>query len=179
VLGDAGGTSAVPAERLIGAFEVREPVLAALRSVDEVAAAPFAVVRIETEANIAVGVAPWGPFAQLSASPDAADSIAWAGHPQLVVSERDASDGRVAARIEEILGQVADDQGVVVIGKALHRYGFAREVVEGLRAERTTLAVDMGWPSDDRAYADIATFGASRSVGRALMALLASAENPR
>jgi beta-N-acetylhexosaminidase len=34
------------------------------------------------------------------------------------------------------------------------------------------LVVDMGWPSDDRAYADIATFGASRLVGRALLELL-------
>ncbi|MGN6126431.1 MAG: glycoside hydrolase family 3 protein, partial [Humibacter sp.] len=176
---DDGETSIVPSDRLIGAFEVREPAFAALRSADEVAAVPFAVVRIETEANIAVGVAPWGPFAQVSASPDAADSIAWAGHPQFVVSERDASDGRVAARIGEMLEQIADDQGVVVIGKALHRYGFAHEVIDGLRAARTTLAVDMGWPSDDRAYADIATFGASRSVGRALMALLNAPENRR
>jgi hypothetical protein len=30
----------------------------------------------------------------------------------------------------------------------------------------------MGWPSDDRALADIATFGASRLVGEALIGLL-------
>jgi beta-N-acetylhexosaminidase len=30
----------------------------------------------------------------------------------------------------------------------------------------------MGWPSDDRAYADIATFGASRLAGEALLQLL-------
>ena len=36
------------------------------------------------------------------------------------------------------------------------------------------MIVDMGWPSDDRAYADIATFGASRLVGEALVALVAT-----
>jgi beta-N-acetylhexosaminidase len=32
--------------------------------------------------------------------------------------------------------------------------------------------IDMGWPSDDRQYADVATFGASRYVGQALAAWL-------
>jgi beta-N-acetylhexosaminidase len=31
----------------------------------------------------------------------------------------------------------------------------------------------MGWPSDDRRYADVATFGASLLMGRALLAWLA------
>ena len=45
--------------------------------------------------------------------------------------------------------------------------------IDRLRAERdSVLVVDMGWPSDDRAYADVATFGASRLVGRALIELL-------
>ena len=34
------------------------------------------------------------------------------------------------------------------------------------------LCVDMGWPSDDRAYADIATFGASPALAAALLRLL-------
>jgi beta-N-acetylhexosaminidase len=162
----------VPVTRIRDAFDVNESALAALRATDQDGETPFAVVRIETAANIAVGIAPWGPFAQAAARPQEADSIAWARHPQVVVSERDAADGELAARIEEILGQGAQSQGVIVIGKALHRYGFAREVVDRLRPVRTTLAVDMGWPSDDRAYADVATFGASRSVGSALLALL-------
>ena len=52
--------------------------------------------------------------------------------------------------------------------------GVARATVDALRSARTTLVVDMGWPSDDRAYADVATFGASRLIGRALMSLLAA-----
>jgi beta-N-acetylhexosaminidase len=67
---------------------------------------------------------------------------------------------------------VPGDRGVVVIGKAMHRHPFARTTVDALRAARTTVAVDMGWPSDGREYADVATFGGSRLVGRALIALL-------
>ena len=64
-------------------------------------------------------------------------------------------------------------EGVLVVGKDNHRHAFARAAVDRLRAERErVLVVDMGWPSDDRAYADIATFGASRLVGRALLRLL-------
>jgi beta-N-acetylhexosaminidase len=32
----------------------------------------------------------------------------------------------------------------------------------------------MGWPSDDRRYADVATFGASRLMGHALLKWLAA-----
>ena len=46
--------------------------------------------------------------------------------------------------------------------------------VDEIRARATrVVVVDMGWPSDDREYADIATFGASRLVGRALSAYFA------
>ena len=168
---DAGG-SPVPDSSIRAAFDVRQSALSALRAADGDGTTPFAVVRIETAANIAVGAAPWGPFAQASAFSGDADSVAWARHPQFVVSAADAAGGELTARIEEIRTHVPADRGVVVIGKALHRHAFAREVVDALRVQRTALAVDMGWPSDDRAYADVATFGASRSVGRALIALL-------
>ena len=49
-----------------------------------------------------------------------------------------------------------------------------------LRAVRDdVVTVDMGWPSDDRACADIATFGASRLVGEALIALVADVGRTR
>jgi beta-N-acetylhexosaminidase len=98
--------------------------------------------------------------------------VAWSRHPQFVVSEADASGGDLDARVAAILDGVPDDRGVVVIGKAVHRHPFARATVDALRAARPTLVVDMGWPSDAREYADVATFGASRLVGRALIALL-------
>ena len=45
----------------------------------------------------------------------------------------------------------------------------------GLPESRNALrsaAVDMGWSSDDRALADIATFGASRAVAEAFAAMV-------
>jgi beta-N-acetylhexosaminidase len=36
------------------------------------------------------------------------------------------------------------------------------------------LVVDMGWPSEDRRYADVATFGGSLAMGRALLTWLAA-----
>ena len=68
---------------------------------------------------------------------------------------------------------LAAQSPVLVVGKDNHRHAFARAAIDRLRAERErVLVVDMGWPRDDRAYADIATFGASRLVGRALLRLL-------
>lgn len=128
----------------------------------------YAVVRIEIEPNLAIGRAPWGPFAQLSADPVAADSREFAAGPQFTITAEEQAPDRVRTIVE----QVAADQAVVVIGRQLHLSPVARETVDLLRAARPTLAVDMGWPSEDRAYADVATFGASRLIGRALITLL-------
>jgi hypothetical protein len=69
---------------------------------------------------------------------------------------------------------------VLVVGKDLHRHPFAVAAIEALRAVRDdVVTVDMGWPSDDRACADIATFGASRLVGEALIALVATVGGTR
>jgi beta-N-acetylhexosaminidase len=61
----------------------------------------------------------------------------------------------------------------VVIGRDNHRHALTRATIDRLRASGPVVAVDMGWPSDDRAYADIATFGASKLVGEALGVALA------
>ena len=117
------------------------------------------VLRVDTVANIAIGVAPWGPFAlDPSATgerwPDAADVVAVSADTPL----RDPAS---------LPGPV------LVVGKDLHRHPFAVEAIAALRAARDdVVTVDMGWPSDDRALADVATFGASRLVGEALIALL-------
>lgn len=119
----------------------------------------YVVVRLETVANIAVGEAPWGPFAPAEASDDAA--AAFSSRPVAVVTERSGDLDALPAG------------PVVVIGKDNHRHSFAREAVDRLRAGRDdVLVVDMGWPADDRRYADVATFGASRLLGRALVRLL-------
>jgi beta-N-acetylhexosaminidase len=129
-----------------------------------IAAVPptFSVVRLDTVMNIAVGQAPWGPFAELEANPDSDLAVAWRTRP--VVS-------RTAEDTHEIM--LAAHAPVLVIGKDNHRHPFVRDLIDALRAERgEVLVVDMGWPSDDRAYADVATFGASRLAGRALLELL-------
>jgi beta-N-acetylhexosaminidase len=66
------------------------------------------------------------------------------------------------------------NQPVLVIGRDIHRHPFAREAVDQLRSDHVdVLVVDMGWPSEDRRYADLATFGASCLMGRALLSWLA------
>ena len=105
-------------------------------------------VAIETAANIAVATAPWGPFA-----------AGW----QLaqVIGEGQA------------LAPVPPGAQLVLVGKDNHRHGWVRALIDGARLSHPgVVAIDMGWPSDDRAYADIATFGASRHVGAALGSLL-------
>ena len=145
-------------KRIASSFDLND------RATKWVASAPetFSVLRLETVTNIAVGQAPWGPFAELEASPDSELADAWRARP--VVS-------RTAEDTHEIV--LAAHAPVLVIGKDNHRHPFVRELIDALRAERReVLVVDMGWPSDDLAYADIATFGASRLAGRALLELL-------
>lgn len=141
------------------AFDVSEQAWEWLR---ENGGGRYSVVRIDTVANIAVGTAPWGPFSEVEADPGTPWAAAFTGNPAVVFTENDHPDLVLAAQ-----------SPVLVIGKDNHRHAFARAAIDRLRAERErVLVVDMGWPSDDRAYADIATFGASRLVGRALLELL-------
>jgi beta-N-acetylhexosaminidase len=126
----------------------------------------YTVVRLEINPNIAVGATPWGPFATLRTElvegrfnkrrpePFAAQSV-W-----LVSPEQSALP-------------VLPEQPVLVVGRDIHQDSFAREAVDRLRSAHVdVLVVDMGWPSDDRRYADVATFGASCLMGRALLAWL-------
>ncbi|MET0725663.1 MAG: beta-N-acetylhexosaminidase [Leifsonia sp.] len=135
-------------ERIVGSFDLADRAGAWISAED----GPFTVVRIDTVANIAVGVAPWGPFT------GASDDSPWATALRLSAAE---------PTLPEIPGPV------VVVGKDIHRYAFACEAIDNLRRNRSdVLVIDMGWPSDDRAYADIATFGASRLLGAAVLSLL-------
>ena len=107
----------------------------------------FAAVRLEDRPNVAVGVLPWGP--------DLADRGEVVLHPG-----------------DPLPGPGLGDGPVLVLGRDLHRHAYARAVVDRLRASHDVLVVDLGWPSPDRAYADVATFGASRRVGAALLGWL-------
>ena len=122
------------------------------------AAGRYTVVRLEADPNIAVGTTPWGPFAA-AADPTAATEAAFAKQPVCLISpERSA------------LPPLQPDQPVLVVGRDIHRHRFAREVVDRLRSDHVdVLVVDMGWPSTDRRYADVATFGASRLMGAVLL----------
>jgi beta-N-acetylhexosaminidase len=115
-------------------------------------AAGATLVTIETTANIAVGHSPWG--------------VAAAGAEVVEVREADAA-AVLAALPAAADGALAP---LVLIGKDNHRHAWVRELIDEARAIRPgTIAIDMGWPAPDRAYADVATFGASRIVGAALV----------
>lgn len=162
--GELVGSAVAPAdiERARDAFDVSPTAAEWLRAHHD----RYSVVRVDTVANIAVGEAPWGPFA--AAAADAASATAFSANPAVVFTEGDHPDLVLAAQ-----------SPVLVIGKDNHRHAFARQAIDRLRAERdSVLVVDMGWPGDDRAYADIATFGASRLVGHALLELLGRGETP-
>jgi len=103
------------------------------------------IVQFETTASIAVGVVPWGPAA--------------AGAPVTVVRP----------------GDPLPDGPLVLVGRDNHRHEPVRAAIDAARASRPVLVVDMGWPSDDRRYADVATFGASRAMGEALLSWLGAA----
>jgi len=104
------------------------------------------LVVLETAANMAVGPdVPWGP--------------ASAGVQPLRLHEGDPLPGSTVP--------------YVVVGKDVHRWDWTREVADRARAlQPASVVIDMGWPSPDRRYADIATFGASRSVATALQDVL-------
>jgi beta-N-acetylhexosaminidase len=121
----------------------------------------YTVVRLEAKPNIAVGATPWGPFAARCPEPVegfsahaafAAQSVWW-GSPE-----------------QPALPPLQPEQPVLVVGRDIHQHPFARAAVDRLRsAPVDVLVVEMGWPSEDRRYANVATFGASLLMGRALL----------
>lgn len=144
--------------RLAAAFDVSDAARARLAEASRVGT----VVRIDTAVNIAVGVAPWGPFAAASGTGERT----WMDEARLVPVSAATPLAEPPASLEG---------PVLVIGKDLHRHPFAVAAIDALRAARDdVVTIDMGWPADDRAVADIATFGASRLVGAALIDLVAA-----
>jgi beta-N-acetylhexosaminidase len=123
----------------------------------------YTVVRLEADPNIAVGATPWGPFAAAAAAPAEPAAAAFAGRPVCLISpERSA------------LPPFQPTESALVIGRDIHQHPFARDAVDRLRSQDVDLlVVEMGWPSADRRYADVATFGASLLMGHALLSWLA------
>ena len=107
-----------------------------------------AILTLESVANIAIGHAPWG--------------LASAGVATTPLHQGD--------RLPDVSGPT------IIVGKDNHRHLWARELIDAARAQNPDVViVDMGWPSPDRAYADVATFGASRYAGQALARLIGGA----
>ena len=79
----------------------------------------------------------------------------------------------MSARVSEGESLPAVHGQLVLVGKNNHRHRWVRELVSATRARHpNVIVVDMGWPGDDREFADVATFGASRHVSLALSAWL-------
>lgn len=101
---------------------------------------------LQAAASLAIGAVPWG--------------LGAAGVEVVPVSE----GGRM---------RVQPGAQPVLLGRDIHRNAWMRAAADELRTEHPdAVVVELGWPSDDRRYADIATFGASRHVGLALAQLL-------
>ena len=125
------------------------------------------VVRLEAAPNIAAGHIPWGPFADLG--PEPFDKLRTA----LVEGRFDELSAHLISPGQSRMPSFQSNEPVLVVGRDIHRHAFARDAVDRLRtAGVEVLVVDMGWPSDDRRYADVATFGASALMGRALLTWL-------
>jgi beta-N-acetylhexosaminidase len=103
------------------------------------------LMALETTANMAVGDVPWGL----------------------------ASAGLAPERLREGDALPPSDVPYLIVGKDNHRRAWTRDLIDRARAAQpATVVIDMGWPAADRAYADIATFGASASVSAALRSVL-------
>lgn len=154
--------TALPADlhaRISASFHVAPGALERLAGAGRVGT----IVRVDTAANIAVGDVPWGPFA-LAAAPDPTrPAPAWLADAAIVPLD-------AASPLADPAGLAGP---VLVVGKDLHRHPFAVDVIARLRAARTdVVTADLGWPSDDLAFADIATFGASRAVAEAFVSVV-------
>ncbi|GHF20015.1 sugar hydrolase [Pseudolysinimonas yzui] len=100
------------------------------------------LVAVETTANIAVGVAPWGPAAA-------------------------GADVRTIRAGEPLPADLAPEATVILVAKDVHRHPEVAALADVVRATRPgSLVIDMGWPSGP---VDVATYGGSRGVGAALL----------
>ncbi len=113
---------------------------------------PISLIRLETAPSIAVGASPWGPFA--------------------VPGVEAAATASPETDPESVADAVPAGSLAVVIGRDNHRHGVARPVVDALKARHDVVVVDMGWPDPDAGLADIATYGASRLAGEALLGVV-------
>ena len=159
--------TALELARIIASFAGGSDALAWLR--DHPGAA---VCRVDADANMAVGFAPWGPFAAAEFPFPGQHETARAFLARDTVSLPElTTDPPVAPTVS----------GSIIIGRDLHRDPATRTQLAALRQRGAPLLIiEMGWPlrphqpatSD---YAEISTYGSSALVGAALLALMESA----
>ncbi len=142
----AGPTSPVDHERVITSFALSNRAESMLASTT----GPVRWVQIEPEPNVAIGNAPLGPFFPGGAT------------PTLVVPMDDRSP---AAHYVSEAGVLT-----VVVGRNFHRDDSGFAAAMAIAERNDALIVDLGWAQPDAV--DIATFGASRVVGEALLDLI-------
>jgi beta-N-acetylhexosaminidase len=115
------------------------------------------VVQLQTTPSMAVGVVPWGPAC---ARPRSSQS------DRLHIVVVDESSAREWT-------SKPSGRRLALVGRDNHRHAWIRALADEVRGSRPdTVVVEMGWPDDDRDLADVATFGASRLLGAALLELL-------
>lgn len=147
--------SALPSPTLVAdSFAVTDAARSAIAE-----SHPRVWLKLEPAANMAVGASPWGPFAV-------------GVHPDFSLSA-----GAPAGSLENLTSAITSGSLAVVVGKDNHRHPWAVDAIAAARARAhevgaTVVVVDMGWPGADRSQADIATFGASRLAGAALLELI-------
>jgi len=145
------GEAVVDTRRVASSFTVSERAETLLAS----SAPSVSWVRIEPEPNIAVGETPLGPFFDGGAV------------PSLVVP---LDDRDVAAEYA-----TGPDVLTLVVGRELHRDPGALAAAATIADSCDALVVDLGVVGSDAidlGVVDVATFGASRLVGEALLALV-------
>ncbi|GLK17123.1 glycoside hydrolase family 3 protein [Herbiconiux flava] len=150
--GAVGSDGAMPDARAVASTFAWTP------EADEALTGPgWTVVRVDTAANSAIGVVPWGPFAALAAA-----GVHLGVHEVVEASWRE--------EIEDIPAEAY----VLVIGKDNERRPEVVALIDALRDRHPrVVTVDMGWPGSHARYAGLATYGASALVGEALASVLA------
>ncbi len=97
------------------------------------------VIRVDVESNMAVGYAPWGPFAARTMPAVSEAARAFEARPLSAVN---------AKTPQPWLGSGTRVDGVIVIGRNMHLHAFARAGIDALRENGTPVfIVETGWPA--------------------------------
>lgn len=159
-------------DRIVQSFE------GLARAHDWLAAHPNAsIARIESQANMAVGVAPWGPFAAADHPLPGTEILAqrFAARHHFTVGA-DANTNRAVTLAEGCCASTASE-GIIVVGRDLNRLPEAQAGILALRRNGTPiLIIEMGWPrgagEESVAFTQLSCYGSSRLIVAAVLQLV-------